>query len=94
MSVEEARRLYETVRKNGQLREEFVELKAEEEILDRALEVGKRLGLNVSREDIIKFHEQLAAHSRELEEKELEKVAGGREETPGRVLALQDWLSQ
>ncbi len=81
MSLDEARELYEEIGENKDLQEEFEGLESEETVIDKALEIADNRGIDVSREDIEALFEELAEKAEEMDEEELEDVAGGRRST-------------
>ncbi len=77
MSLDEAKKLYDLIDENEDLQEEFKGLESKEEVIGKALEVANNKEFDVSREDVEKLLENLAEPTGELDEEELEEVAGG-----------------
>lgn len=77
MSLKDAKKLYEAIEADEQLQEEIKGIKTEEDLLEKVLKLAGQRGLEVSREDIQTLLDELASQSRELDEDELENVAGG-----------------
>ncbi len=77
MSLDDARELYDTIRENENLQEQFKGLESEAEVIDKALEVADTQGVDVSREDIEALLNKLTEQAEEMDEEELEDVAGG-----------------
>lgn len=82
MSVEEARKLYRVIGEDESLQKEFSGLTSEDELADKALQLAEEKNLEVSREDIQTLLEELSEESVELDEEELENVAGGADDPP------------
>ncbi len=83
MSLDDARELYETISENEDLQEEFEGLASEDEVIDKALEIAGNREIDVSREDVESLLKELAEKAEEMDEEELEEVAGGDSERAG-----------
>lgn len=77
MSIDQARRLYEMIEKDGVLQEEFKSVSTEEGVVDKALEVADARGVDVSRADIKTLLQEMVQKNGDVDKKELEDVAGG-----------------
>lgn len=77
MSVEDARELYEAIGEDESLQSGFEELETQEEIIERTLEVAENQGFDVGRADVETLLQEIAEEAGELDESELENVAGG-----------------
>ncbi len=83
MSVTDAKQLYEKVSVDEDLRDQFAELNTEEEVVSKAMILGEELGLDVTADDVKAVLEQNEGSSGELDEAELEAVAGGAQSSSG-----------
>lgn len=77
MTIEDAKRLYETIGEDESLRSEFEGLESEEEVTDKILEFADRRGIDVSRSDMEALFEELADETEQLDQHELKDVSGG-----------------
>lgn len=80
MSVEDARELYEAIGEDESLQSRFEELESEEEVIDTMLVIGENREIDASRSDVAALFEELADKAEQLDEEELEKMAGGNSE--------------
>ncbi len=88
MSLDDARELHDTIRENEDLQKQFKGLKSEAEVINKALEVADAQGVDVSRKDIEALLNKLTEQAEEMDEEELEDVAGGDSASAGNCLII------
>ncbi len=79
MSMEEAKKLYETIAEDEELQKELKKLESEEELFKGMLEIARQKGFEVTQSEIKDYIQQLSEKASEMDEEELEKVAGGED---------------
>lgn len=77
MSMDKARQVYDTIVESEKLQEEFEGLESEAEVIKKALEIADIQGIDASREEIEALHEELAEQAEDMDEDELQDIAGG-----------------
>lgn len=77
MALEDAKQLYEAIAEDESLQSEFEGLESQDEVIDKALEMAESQDVDVSRSDIEALMKELADQAEELDDEELEEVAGG-----------------
>lgn len=78
MSLEDAKQLYEAIAEDESLQSEFEGLESRDEVIEKMLDIGENRGFDAGRSDVEELMEELADQAGELDEEELENVAGGR----------------
>lgn len=78
MSVDDAKRLYEAIAEDQDLQAEFEGLETREDVLAKWLEIADREGINADQSDVEALVEELAEDPDQLDQEQLEEVAGGR----------------
>lgn len=77
MSVEQVKKFYEQIQEEEDLQSEFEGPETEEALVEKAVALGSEHGFEFSAEDVKTVMEQARAEAEELDEAELEDVAGG-----------------
>lgn len=82
MSVEQLKKFYDQVSEDEDLQSQFEGLESEEAVVEKVVELGAEHDFEFSAEDVKSSVEQASAEVKELNESELEDVAGGRIRPP------------
>ena len=77
MSVEQLKKFYQQVSEDEDLQSEFEGLETMEDVMEKTVALGAEHGFEFSAEDVKTVMEQASTQAEELDEAELDDVAGG-----------------
>ena len=90
MSVEQVKEFYEQVSEDEDLQSEFEGLESEEAVVEKTVALGSEHGFEFNAEDVKNALKQARAEAEELDDADLEDVAGGSSACAGGCLVFMD----